>query len=66
MNPKTVSTNTQPPSSARPLSQAQSPTLRGALTALDRAFAAAQRIAAQTNTSLIVQQNGQLVHMKAK
>jgi Cdc6-like AAA superfamily ATPase len=50
----------------RPLSQAQSGSLRGALKALDRAFQAAERIAAQTNTPLIVQQNGKLIHMKAK
>ena len=51
---------------ARPLTQAHSSSLRGALAALERAFAAAQQTAAQTNTLLVVQQNGKLVQLKVK
>ena len=49
---------------SRPLSQAKSSDLRGVPAALDRAFLSAQALAKQTNTFLIVQQNGQLVKLK--
>jgi hypothetical protein len=46
------------------LSEAKSADLRNLPAALDRAFLRAQEIARQTNTYLIVQQNGQLVKLK--
>jgi hypothetical protein len=46
------------------LSEAKSADLRNLPAALDRAFLRAQEIAKQTNTYLIVQQNGQLVKLK--
>jgi hypothetical protein len=48
----------------KPLSQATSPDLRHLPAALERAFLRAQALAKQTNTFLIVQQNGQLVKLK--
>jgi hypothetical protein len=48
----------------KPLSQATSPDLRSVPAALERAFLRAQTLAKQTNTFLIVQQNGQLVKLK--
>jgi hypothetical protein len=48
----------------KPLSQANSPDLRQLPAALERAFLRAQALAKQTNTFLIVQQNGQLVKLK--
>lgn len=56
--------DTPPHPRGRALSQAQSPVLRGAPAALERAFQRAQRIARETNTFLVVQQNGQLVKLK--
>lgn len=55
---KTVAVN------PKPISEAQTPDLRNAPAALERAFLRAQEIARQTNTFLIVQQNGQLVKLK--
>jgi hypothetical protein len=49
---------------AMPISEAKTPDLRNAPAALERAFLRAQEIARQTNTFLIVQQNGQLVKLK--
>ncbi len=48
----------------KPISEAKTPDLRNAPAALERAFLRAQDIARQTNTFLIVQQNGQLVKLK--
>jgi hypothetical protein len=48
----------------KPISQAKTPDLRNVSAALDRAFLSAQALAKQTNTFLIVQQNGQLVKLK--
>jgi hypothetical protein len=48
----------------KPISEAETPDLRNAPAALERAFLRAQEIARQTNTFLIVQQNGQLVKLK--
>lgn len=48
----------------KPISKAKTPDLRNAPAALERAFLRAQEIARQTNTFLIVQQNGQLVKLK--
>jgi hypothetical protein len=48
----------------KPLSQATSPDFRQLPAALERAFLRAQALAKQTNTFLIVQQNGQLVKLK--
>ncbi len=48
----------------KPISEAITPDLRNAPAALERAFLRAQEIARQTNTFLIVQQNGQLVKLK--
>jgi hypothetical protein len=47
-----------------PISEAKTPDLRNVSAALDRAFLSAQALAKQTNTFLIVQQNGQLVKLK--
>ncbi len=55
---KTVAVN------PKPISEAKTPDLRNAPAALERAFLKAQEIARQTNTFLIVQQNGQLVKLK--
>jgi hypothetical protein len=48
----------------KPLSDAKSADLRGVPAALERAYLRAQALAKQTNTFLIVQQNGQLVKLK--
>ena len=48
----------------KPLSEAKSADLRGMPAALERAYLRAQLLAKQTNTFLIVQQNGQLVKLK--
>jgi hypothetical protein len=48
----------------KPVTQAQSPDLRNLPAALERAFLRAQALAKQTNTYLVVQQNGQLVKLK--
>jgi hypothetical protein len=48
------------PSNPKPISEAKTPDLRNAPAALERAFLRAQ----ETNTFLIVQQNGQLVKLK--
>ena len=48
----------------RPISEAQSPDLRNLPAALERAFLRAEALAKQTNTYLIVQQNGELVKLK--
>ena len=48
----------------RPISEAQSPDLRNLSAALERAFLRAEALAKQTNTYLIVQQNGELVKLK--
>jgi hypothetical protein len=48
----------------KPVTQAQSPDIRNLPAALERAFLRAQVLAKQTNTYLVVQQNGQLVKLK--
>jgi hypothetical protein len=55
---KLTNTNT------KPVTQARSPDLRNLPAALERAFLRAQALAKQTNTCLVVQQNGQLVKLK--
>ena len=50
--------------SPKPLTEAKSPDLRNLPAALERAFLRAQALAKQTNTFLVVQQNGQLVKLK--
>jgi hypothetical protein len=52
--------------STRPLSEAKSPDLRNLPAALERAYLRAEALAKQTNTYLIVQQNGELVKLKVK
>jgi hypothetical protein len=54
-----MSTNKNP----KPISQAKDPDLRGAVAAMQRAAASARAIAKQTNTYLVVEQNGQLVNL---
>lgn len=49
---------------ARPLSEARSADLRNAPAAMARAVASAKALAKQTNTYLVVQQDGQLVKLK--
>lgn len=44
----------------KPISQAKDPDLRNAQAAMNRAALAARKIAIQTNTSLIIVQQGQL------
>jgi hypothetical protein len=50
----------------KPISQAKDPDLRNAQAAMNRAALAARKIAIQTNTSLIVVQNGQLREITAQ
>ncbi len=50
--------------SVKPLSEAKSPEFRGIPAALERAAKAAYDLAKQTNTCLIVEQNGQIVRLK--
>jgi hypothetical protein len=47
----------------KPISQAKDPDLRGAVAAMQRAAQSARLIAKQTNTYLVVEQNGQLVKL---
>jgi hypothetical protein len=54
-----MSTNKNP----KPISQAKDPDLRGAVAAMQRAAASARATAKQTNTYLVVEQNGQLVNL---
>jgi hypothetical protein len=50
----------------RPLSEAKSADFRNMPAALERAHQRAREIATQTNTHLIVQQNGKLVKLKVE
>ena len=52
------------PLPVKPLSEAKSPEFRGIPAALERAAKAACDLAKQTNTCLIVEQNGQIVRLK--
>jgi Flp pilus assembly protein TadD len=49
----------------KPISQAKDPDLRNAHAAMSRAAKVAERIAIQTNTALVVVQNGQLREISA-
>ena len=49
----------------KPISQAKDPDLRNAQAAMNRAAKVAERIAIQTNTALVVVQNGQLREISA-
>lgn len=49
--------------SARPISEAKNPDLRGSFAAMHRAAALARKIAIQTNTCLVVVNDGQIVHI---
>jgi hypothetical protein len=48
------------------IAQAKNPDLRGSLAALQRAAAGARQIAIQTNTSLVLVKDGQLVKVSAE
>jgi hypothetical protein len=50
---------------AQDLSKAKNPDLRGSLAAMERAAAMARKIAIQTNTSLVVVQDGKLIQIPA-
>lgn len=47
-----------------PFSTAKSADFRNVMPALERAYERAREVAKQTNTYLVVQQNGQLVKLK--
>ena len=49
----------------KPISQAKDPDIRNAQAAMNRAALAARKIAIQTNTSVIVVENGQLRKISA-
>lgn len=55
---------TTKPAAPPPLSTAKSPDFRSAAAAFDRARQRAHELARQTNTYLVVQQDGQLVKLK--
>jgi len=55
---------TTKPGAPPPLSTAKSADFRNAAATFDRARQRAREIAKQTNTYLVVQQNGQLVKLK--
>jgi hypothetical protein len=48
----------------KPISEAKDPDLRGAVAAMQRAAKSARAIAKQTNTYLVVEQNGKLVKLQ--
>ena len=48
----------------KPISEAKDPDFRGAMAAMQRAALHAREIAKQTNTPLIIQQDGKLVRLK--
>lgn len=48
------------------LSKARNPDLRGSLAAMQRAAALARKTALQTDTALVIVQNGQLVRITAE
>jgi hypothetical protein len=48
------------------LSKAKNPDLRSSLTAMRRAAAMARQVAIQTNTEIVVVENGKLVHIPAE
>ncbi len=50
----------------RPIEEAQDPDLRGSLKALKRAAARAREIAIQTNTAIVVSENGAVRHISAQ
>ena len=50
---------------AKDLSTAKDPELRGSLAAMQRAAAMARKIAIQTNTAIVVVQDGKVVHISA-
>ncbi|WP_313919631.1 hypothetical protein [Tahibacter sp.] len=52
--------------SARPISEAKDPDLRASVAAMNRAAELAREIAIQTDTSLVVVINGQIVRIPAK
>lgn len=52
------------PANQRPITEARNPDLRGIPAALARAAKRAEELAKQTNTYLVVQQNGKLVKLK--
>lgn len=49
----------------RDISEARDPDLRASVVAMKRAAALARAVAIQTNTSLVVVENGQIVHIPA-
>ncbi|WP_156392199.1 MULTISPECIES: hypothetical protein [unclassified Roseateles] len=55
---------TAKPTIPAPLSTAKSPDFRNAAAAFERARQRARELAKQTNTYLVVQQDGQLVKLK--
>ncbi|MDR0737433.1 MAG: hypothetical protein LBF51_11520 [Zoogloeaceae bacterium] len=48
------------------ISKAKNPDLRGSLAAIQRAAEEARRIAIQTNTGIVIVQEGKLVHLSAE
>jgi len=49
--------------SMRPIAEAKSADLRGSVAAMERAALLARMVAIQTNTSLVIMQNGTIVHI---
>lgn len=52
------------PKNPKPISEAKDPDFRGAMAAMQRAALQARDIAKQTNTPLIILQDGKLVRLK--
>ena len=51
---------------AQDLSKAKNPELRASLAAMERAAAMARKIAIQTNTAIVVVQDGKLIRISAE
>lgn len=50
----------------RDLSKAKNPDLRGSLAAMRRAAELARQIAIQTDTGIVIEQDGKLIHITAE